>query len=143
MSQRIFSFDKNGLKELSHLIVSSYHDCMDFAFGATPEMAKNFDFKIIAKAGSRSKVKSSTEPVTADRVPSFISDDGQDKSIDEHLDDPIDRFDPRKKGDVNQTKILRGNSSSRILGQFLPRFLSVFKLGEKLKGSRSSCKRKL
>jgi len=135
------SFDKNGLKGLSHLL-SSYHDCMDFAFGATPEMAKNFDFKIIAKVGSRSKIKKTIEMVTAGLTPSLVSDDGQDKSIDEYLDDPIDRFDPRKKGDLNQTKILRGSSSSRILGQLLPRFLSVFKIGKNLKRFSSSSQRK-
>lgn len=134
------SFDKNGLKELSHLL-SSHHDCMDFAFGVTPEMAKNFDFKIIAKAGRRPKGKSSTELATADRVPSFISDDGQDKSIDKHFDDPVDRFDPRKKVDLDRGKIFRGNGSSRIFSQFLPRFLSVFKISKKLKRFSSSSQR--
>ena len=127
------SFDKNGLKGLSHLL-SSYHDCIDFAFGATPEMAKNFDFKIIAKVGSRSKMKRNIPP-------SLVPDNGQDKFVGEHINDPIDRFDPRKKGDLNQTKILRGNGSSRILGQYLPRFLSIFKIGKKLKRSRSSTQR--
>lgn len=131
------SFDKNGLKELSHLIVS-YHDCMDFAFGATPEMAKNFHFKVIAKLGVRSKRKNSTEMVTADSTPSLVSDDGLVKLNDEHFNDPVDRFDPRKKVDLNQAKIFRGNGSSRILGQFLPRFLSVFKVGRKLRQFRSS-----
>ncbi len=135
------SFNKNGLKELSH-VLSSHHDCMDFAFGVTPEMVKNFDFKIIAKAGRRSKVKSGAEPATAEHVPSFISDGGQDKSIDKHFDDPIDRFDPRKKVDLDRAKIFRGNGSSRILSQFLPRFLSVFKIGKKLRQFSSSIQRK-
>ncbi|MCF6155293.1 MAG: hypothetical protein E3K36_08575 [Candidatus Brocadia sp.] len=135
------SFDKNGLKELSR-VVSLHHDCMDFAFGVTPEMAKNFDFRIIAKAERRFKIKSGRELVTADRVPSFGSDDGRDKTIDKHFDDPVDRFDPRKKVNVRQTKTLRGNGPSHIFSQVLPRFLSVLKLGKKLRRFSSSCQRK-
>lgn len=130
------SFDRDGLKELSHLIVS-YHDCMDFAFGATPEMARNFHFKVIAKVGVRSKRKNSTE-TTEDSNPSLVSDDRQVKPINERLNDPVDRFDPRKKVDLNQVRSSRGNGSSRILGQFLPRFLSVFNVGRKLRQFRSS-----
>jgi hypothetical protein len=136
------SFDKDGLKALSHLL-SSYHDCLDFAFGATPEIIKNFNFKIIAKAGSRPKVKSHTKPVTAGDVPILISDDGQDKAIDKHFNDPIDRFDPRKKktdminNEVKLTstknRLFCGNGSPRIIYQFFPRLLSVFKIGKKLK----------
>lgn len=134
------SFDKDGLKALSHLL-SSYHACIDFAFGATPEIIKNFNFKIVAKAGSRSKVKNNTEPVTADSVPSFISDDGLDTAIDKHFGDPIDRFNPRKKkvDMINKVKLTSTrNRSSRIVSQFFPRLLSVFKIGKKLKRPKSS-----
>lgn len=139
-------FDKSGLKELSHLLLS-YNDCMDFAFGATPEIIKKFNFRIIAKAGHRLKRKNSTGTVTADITPSPVSDDGQVKSIDEHFNDPVDRFDPRKKkADMinkvkltsTKSKLFGGNGSSRILGQFFPRLLSVFKIGKNLKRPKSS-----
>ncbi|MFN3532547.1 MAG: hypothetical protein ACK41Q_08580 [Candidatus Brocadia sp.] len=139
------SFDKSGLKELSHLL-SSYHDCMDFAFGVTPEMTKNFDFKIIAKAGIRPRRKNNTEMERAENTSSFAPVD-RDKAIHELLDDPIDRFDPRKKkgGMVNKVKLTRSknklfwrNGSSRIVSQFFPRLLSVFKIGKKLKRPKSS-----
>lgn len=132
------SFNKDGLKELSHLLVSAYHDCIDFAFGAMPEMAKNFDFKIIAETGSRSKRENTRDMVTADGASSLIPGHGQDKAIDEFPGDPIARFDPKNKGGVNRTNVLRGSSSSRIFGQYLPRFLSLLKIGKKLKRSKSS-----
>ena len=130
------SFDENGLKEISHLL-SSYHDCLDFAFGATPEMVKSFNFKIIAEAGSRSKIETDMRMITADVTPSFAAYD-KEQTISESLNDPVDRFDPRKKGDLNQLKTSRRNGSSHILRQFLPRFLSVFKIGKKLKRFRNS-----
>lgn len=137
---KYISFDKNGLKELSHLIGTLYHNCMDFAFGATPEMAKNFNFRIIAKAGIHSKIKKYTETMSAGLNRSFLSENRDKQSV-ELPDDPIDRFDPRKKGGLKQTKILKGKGPSHILGQFLPRLLSVFKIGEKLKRYRSSNQR--
>lgn len=130
------SFNKDGLKELSHLLVSAYHDCIDFAFGVTPEMAKNYDFKIIAETGRRSKRKNAMDMIAEDSASSLGH--GQNKTVDELPDDPLARFDPKKKEDVHRVKMLRGNSSSRILGQFLPCFLSFFKIGKKLKRSKSS-----
>lgn len=139
-------FDRNGLKELSHLLLS-YNDCTDFAFGATPEIIKKFNFKIIAKVGHCSKRKNSAGTFTADVTPFPVSNDGQVKSIDEHFNDPTDRFDPRKKkvGMINKVKLtstknrlLGGNVSSRIVSQFFPRLLSVFKIDRILKRPKSS-----
>lgn len=132
------SFNKEGLKELSHLLATAYHECIDFAFGVTPEMAKDFNFKIIAETGRRSKRKYAMDMIAADRVSTLAPDHGQDKSVEELPDDPLARFDPKKKEDVHRMKMLRGNSSPRILGQFLPCFLSLFKIGKKLKRSKSS-----
>ena len=133
---KYISFDKNGLKELSH-ILSSHHDCMDFAFGATKEMMKAFDFKVIAKVGGRSNIKTDMQMITVDVTPSFEPNDKVEVTS-KPLHDPIDRFDPRKKVVLHQPKISRKNGYSHLLGQFLPRFLSIFKIGEKLKRSKSS-----
>lgn len=133
-------FDKEGLKELSH-VISSYHHCIDFAFGATPEMVKAFDFKIIAKAGSRSDTKTATHRRTANASPAFTSGD-REMAAHEPVHDPIDRFDPRrKKDDLNESTKPPSNKnqqfmvhgSSYLLGQFLPRVLSLLKVGKKLK----------
>lgn len=134
------AFDTVGLKELSH-ILSSYHDCIDFAFGATREMIKAFDFKVIAKVESRSKAKSSTratvEIKTVD-IPSSSTPEIREEAASGTPNDPLDRFDPRKKSGLNQPKTLGGNGSSRVFNQLLPRFLSLFKIGKKLKRSGSS-----
>lgn len=134
------SFDTVGLKELSH-VLSSYHDCMDFAFGATREMIKAFDFKVVAKVGSRSKAKSCTganvEIKTVD-IPSSSIPEVREEAPSEIPDDPVDRFDPRKKDGLSQPKTLRGDGSSRVFNQLLPRFLSLFKIGKKLKRSRNA-----
>ncbi len=139
-------FDTSGLKELSRLLLS-FDDCIDFAFGATPEIIKKFNFKIIAKAGHRSKRKNSTGVVAAGIAPSPVSDGGQVRSVDEHFHDPVDRFDPRrKKADMinkvelasTKNRLFCGNGSSRIVSQFFPRLLSVLKMGKKLKRSKGS-----
>ena len=127
------SFNKDGLKELSHLLVSAYHECVDFAFGVTPEMIEYFNFKIVAEAGSRSKKKNAM--ITADIASSRIPGHGQDKAIDGIPNDPLARFDPGKNGNIDQMRVLReGSRSYRILGQFLPllpRILSLLKIGKK------------
>lgn len=130
-------FNKEGLQELSHLLATACHECVDFAFGVTPEMTKMFGFKIIAETGGLSKRKN-TRNVTAGSISSHTSDYSHTMAIQEPPDDPIARFDPKKKGDVYQMNIVRGSSASRILGQLLPRFLSLFKIDKKHKQSRSS-----
>ncbi len=126
-------FNNDGLKKLSHLIASSYHDCVDFAFGATPEMVKAFNFKIIAKVGSRSSVKVYPEIKTGDSIVSPVSD-GKVEIAPEYFDDPVDRFDPRRRGNLNkQINASKKNGSSRMFNELLPRVLSVFKIGKKLK----------
>jgi len=132
------SFDKDGLKELSHLLVSAYHNCVDFAFGVTPEMVKQFDFKIIAEAGNGSKIKNTRDMVTTAIASSRIPAANKDKVISELFDDPLARFDPKKDVDVPRMKILRGSRCSRIFSQFLPRLLSLLKTGKKLNQSESS-----
>lgn len=127
------SFDNDGLKKLSHSIASSYHDCIDFAFGATPEMVKAFNFKIIAKVGIHSSVKTYPEMGIGNSMSSPISD-GKNESAPEHFDDPVDRFDPRRKGSLHkQINASKKNGSSRKFNEFLPRLLSVFKIGKRLK----------
>ncbi|MDN3511937.1 MAG: hypothetical protein NG784_11635 [Candidatus Jettenia sp.] len=131
-------FDKNGLKELAHVIVSSDYGCVNFAFGATSEMIRAFDFKIIAKLGDNSNMRLNRRTRITESIPSFILDE-QDKDTRELVDDPIDRFDPRKKDNLNnQSKMLRRNNSFHIFDQFVPRFLSILRLGKKLKRSRKS-----
>lgn len=129
------SFDKDGLKELSHLLVSNYHTCVDFAFGVTPEMIKQFDFKIIAEAGNGSKIKNTGDMVTTEvassRVPAA-------KVIRELFEDPLARFDPKKNVDMPRMKVLRGSRYPRVFSQFLPRLLSLLKTGKKLNQSESS-----
>lgn len=138
--QTFISYDKEGLKDLSHLISSTYHDCMDFAFGATSEMIRAFNFKIIASVGSRSNIKRDTQTSTATYTHSYPSE-GQGEVANEPIYD-IDRFDPRKKRDDlnnkikrldNKNKPLRKNNSPHMLGQFLPRILSLFEIGKKIK----------
>lgn len=140
------SFNKHGLTDLS-CVLSLYHDCTDFAFGATPEMVKYFPFKVIAKVTGRSKREKSMEVVTAGGTPSRVPDNGQTKPMDEHFMDPIDRFDPRKKtGDTihkmkttsAKKKLFGGSGTSRMVSQFFPRLLSVFKMGKKLKRQKGS-----
>ncbi|HQU31170.1 MAG: hypothetical protein HRU72_00915 [Planctomycetia bacterium] len=130
------SFNEDGLKELSHLIVSAYHDCIDFAFGVTPAMTKYFNFKIIAETDIRSKrsnIKNKIpEGIASATPPSPVGYD-HEKTIAEPFDDPISRFDPGKKDKAHRMNLLRENSSARLLGQFLPRFLSLFKIRERLK----------
>ncbi len=130
-------FNKNGLKELSHIIESSYGNCLDFAFGATTEMIKEFDFRIIASVGSRPGVNDDKEMETAAIAPSHVSDDRGNR-IDELSDDLADRFNPIKKIDADYNKALGRSGTSRIFNQILPRFLSIFKIGKKLNLSRSS-----
>lgn len=132
------SFDKDGLKELSHLLISAYHNCVDFAFGVTPEMVKKFDFKIIAEAGNGSKIKKTRDTVTPDVASSRTPVYNKDKAISELFDDPLARFDPKKNVDVHRMKVLRGSRYSRIFGQFLPRILSLLKTGKKPDQSGSS-----
>lgn len=131
-------FDKNGLKELAHVIVSSDYGCVNFAFGATSEMIRAFDFKIIAKLGDNSNMRLNRRTRITESVPSFILDE-RDKDTRELVDDPIDRFDPRKKDNLkNQSKMVRRNNSFHLFDQFVPRFLSILRLGKKLKRSKKS-----
>lgn len=126
------SFDNDGLKKLSH-VIASYHDCIDFGFGATPEMVRTFPFKIVARAGSYSHTRSYVEMNTENSTANSVSD-SQGKAIPEPFDDPVDRFDPRRKGSLyKKTHASKENGSSRMLNEFLPRLLSVFKIGKKLK----------
>ncbi|MCF6158338.1 MAG: hypothetical protein E3K32_07165 [wastewater metagenome] len=136
-------YNNEGLKELSHLISSSYHNCTNFAFGATPEMIKTFDFKVIARVGNRSPVKTSVQGTgTTNTISSPPFENQHEEVITEPLEDPVDRFDPRKKKSGlhdknnllrNRHKLLRGNTPSCLLDQVLPRILSIFKIGKKLR----------
>ncbi|MGQ3684327.1 MAG: hypothetical protein ACUBOA_04835 [Candidatus Loosdrechtia sp.] len=134
------SYDKEGLKELTRLISSTYHDCMDFAFGATPEMVSTFNFRIIAKAEGRSTVKNTgTRTAQINPLPSHVREGVVRESVYD-----IDRFDPKKKRNHlhnhNNAKRLHDkkkppgeNNSSHLFHQFLPRVVSLFEIGKKLK----------
>lgn len=140
------SFDKNGLTELPH-VLSLYHDCTNFAFGATPEMVERFPFRVIAKLAGHAKREKSMVTVTAESTPLRVPAPGLANSIDNHFIDPVDRFDPKKKkGDTTQKvkitgtkrKLFERRGTSRIVSQFFPRLLSVFKIGEKRKQRKSA-----
>ncbi len=126
------SFDKNGLSELSSFITSSCPEgeCIDFAFGATPEMAGRFGFRAVALAGLRPTAgispaegiaASVASPNTHDTIPSPGMVSG----------DSTDRFDPRKKVEAKGGKSPKMAASFRILNQILPRFLSLINRGIK------------
>lgn len=140
------SFDKNGLTDLCHAL-SLYRNCTDFAFGATPEMTKHFPFKVIAKVADRSKRNKDMETITAESTPSPVHDHDQARPADERFIDPVNRFDPRRKKDHTAQKVkrtgaqknlLRESGASRIVSRFLPRLLSAFKIGIRLKRQKSS-----
>ncbi|NUO08299.1 MAG: hypothetical protein HUU08_06390 [Candidatus Brocadia sp.] len=134
-------FDRIGLNEMSRLITASNHTCIDFAFGATREMAKNFDFRVIAAAGVHSKRKNAVGAAGPERLTSLVVSD-RERTFGKISEDPVDRFDSRKKGDISQAKTFKGNVASHILSQFLPRFKSLLHIGKKLKRLRDSGMRK-
>ena len=124
------TFDRDGLNELAHLISSSRHDRMDFAFGATPEMINAFDFKIIASVGNQPIIKRNKEIVTADITSSRATEKRND-ALSELTDNLADRVNPMtKKCNVSQKKASGGHGYSHKIRQLLPRFLSLFKIGK-------------
>lgn len=135
------SFDKKGLKELSRLL-SLRQECVSFAFGATPEMIKKFNFKIVAWAGNSPPMGGTTEPGTTEHIPPVLITSGQKKDVNATLDNPMDRFNPVKKRDLPQIGIPKGNTASQILNQCVLWFMSLFKIGEKIKRFRSSGQQK-